>query len=80
MKNAETVRKIRAEQLELEAERGRLKWFLLLALTTWPIGLLWRPWIAAVIFLTWVCFYLAGVYFSFFHRRECARRLEDALQ
>lgn len=78
--NLHHLARLQAEQLELEHERQRLKWFLLLALTTWPIGLIWKAWVAVVICLTWTCFYLAGVYFSFFHRRECARRLEDALK
>lgn len=76
--NARIIEKLRQEQKELESERKRLKWFLVLAVTLWPLGLFWQTWVAALIFISFICFYLSGCYFSFFHRRECTRKLEEA--
>lgn len=77
-RNIRLIEDLQGEQKQLENEGKRLKWFLVLAITTWPLGLLWKSWLAVSIFLAWMCFYLVGNYISFFHRRECARRLDEA--
>ena len=59
-------------------ERKRLKWFLLLAVTTWPIGLFWNIWIVLWIFSGWLIFWCVGAYTNFFHHRRAKEALADA--
>jgi hypothetical protein len=59
-------------------EKGRLKWFLVLAVTTWPIGLIWNGWIAAWIFTGWLTFWGVGYYTNFFHLRRAREALAEA--
>lgn len=59
-------------------ERRRLKWFLVLAATTWPVGLLAGPWYAAWIFVTWLLFWAVGRYSNYFHVKQARTSLKDA--
>lgn len=74
-------RKVETRRSRLEQslkERGRLKWFLILAVTTWPLGLFAGPWYAAWIFVTWLIFYAVGRYSNFFHVRQATTNLHNA--
>lgn len=59
-------------------EKGRLKWFVVLAFTTWPLGLLAGPWYAAWIFAGWLCFWAVGAYSNYFHRKQAETNLKNA--
>ncbi len=66
------------ELAQLKKERDRLKWFLVLAVTTWPFGLLYKGWLCLFITASWLSFWAVGKYQSYFHIRECLRKMEDA--
>lgn len=59
-------------------EGQRLRWFVILMVTTWPVGLIWGPWWAAYIATGWFCFWGVGHYLNFFHRRNSRIRLAEA--
>lgn len=63
---------------QLLKEKRRLKWFLVLAATTWPLGLLAGPWYAAWIFVTWLLFWGVGRYSNYFHAKQAVTSLKDA--
>ncbi len=67
----------RAYVVQTEVERNRLKTFLVLAGTTWPIGLVWHWLWSIAIVLSWLTFFAVGSYLSFFHRRNARSRVED---
>lgn len=74
-------RKVETRRGRLEQslkERGRLKWFLILAATTWPIGLLAGPWYAAWICATWLIFWAVGRYSNYFHVKQATTNLQNA--
>jgi hypothetical protein len=74
------VAKRRAGVDQSLVERGRLKWFVLLAVVTWPLGLIWNGWIAAWIFFGWLTFWAVGAYTNFFHLRRAREALAEAEQ
>lgn len=59
-------------------EKRRLKWFVVLAVTTWPLGLLGGPWYAAWIFAGWLVFWGVGAYSNYFHVKQAATNLKNA--
>ena len=61
-----------------ETERGRLKWFLLLAVTTWPLGFIWNGWIAIYIATSWLTFWAVGAYLNYWHRSSAKSKLDIA--
>lgn len=74
-------RKVESRRGRLEQslkERGRLKWFLVLAATTWPVGLLAGPWYAAWIVATWLIFWAVGRYSNYFHVKQAVTNLKNA--
>ena len=70
--------RLRADLERAERERKRLKWFLVLALVTSPLGLLKALWVALWIFAGWICLWLVGLYMNFFHLRAARARLREA--
>jgi hypothetical protein len=68
----------RAKVEQIEKEKGRLKWFLLLAVVSWPAGLPWGWWAAAWIFFGWMTFYFVGLYSNFFHLKNARTQLQLA--
>ncbi len=70
---------VRAARLEqILKEKRRLKWFVALALTTWPIGFIGGPWYAAWIFVGWLIFWGVGTYSSYFHLKQAKTNLKNA--
>lgn len=77
VKKEKQLANARAYVVQTEVERGRLKVFLILAATTWPIGLVWHWLWCVAIALSWLTFFAVGSYLSFFHRRNARSRVED---
>lgn len=73
--------KKQVEQSQIEYKR--LRYFVILAVVTPPLALLYH-WVAALLTLTtWVSFWLVGWYINYFYRRESLARMhtaEDALR
>ncbi|MFZ9886474.1 MAG: hypothetical protein ACO3JL_03135 [Myxococcota bacterium] len=59
-------------------EKGRLKWFLVLSVTTWPLGLFAGPWYAAWIGCGWLVFWAVGSYSNYFHIKQAKTNLQNA--
>lgn len=72
------MEKRRQKLAQMEKERRRLKWFVVLAFVTGPIGFVWAWWAAAWIFFGWLTFFAVGAYLNYFHVREAKRQLDDA--
>lgn len=80
---AKLERRVRKREAKVEqtlVEKRRLKWFLLLAVTTWPLGLIWNVWIALWIAAGWLTFWGVGYYTNFFHLRRAREALKEAEQ
>lgn len=74
------LRRAQDEAVQVIVERDRLKYFLILMVTTWPIGLFWGWSWALYIAVGWACFWVVGRYLNFFHRRNANIRLAIAQQ
>jgi nitrate reductase NapE component len=72
------VKRALARVGQAETERRRLKWFFVLAATTWPLGLVGGPWYAAWIFAGWLVFWGVGAYSNYFHKKQAAINLKNA--
>lgn len=69
----------RRERLEQSLkEKRRLKWFIVLAFSTWPLGLLGGPWYAAWVFVGWLIFWGVGSYSNYFHVKQALTNLKNA--
>ena len=71
------IKKYEDEAERLLTEKHRLRWLWILALTTWPIGLIWMSWkICLTLFSGWLTFWFTGLYLNWVHRWENHDRLQ----
>lgn len=72
------IYELEVEYVQLLNESRKMRWFLALALTAWPLGFFVSPWLALFITFSFFTIWAVGSYVSFMHRRENQRKLEDA--